>query len=505
MSFAKWLSVGIGVTCALLIGALAWYISESAPLLLENLYVRIAVVLGLSGLAVAIAHRAVANSYDAELRQLATYIDALGRTGGPPPKHDPKMGLTTLAEAVDRTVGKLRTRIDQLTSLRRELEVQARVSDSERQHAEDIINSISDAVIVTDAFNELVLANQTAADILAFDLNQALRRPVDKVIRDPKLIKMVKDARQFGVGGGPRHVEHTVTTDDRHATYDVSLACLANDNVLHNGASDAKGVVAVLRDVTHEREVAEMKSQFVSNVSHELRTPLSSITAYVEMLIDGDADDEQTRTEFYNVIQGETNRLSRLIDNMLDISRIESGVVMTQGEHVEVDRLVHEAIEMMRPQARAKQIELIEPKAPGTPHIQADKDMIYQAVLNVLSNAVKYTKPGGTVTVDVAVDELQREVVVSVTDTGVGISEADIPHLFDKFYRVTEHKTLAEGTGLGLNLVKNIVETAHSGRIGVDSKVGIGSTFRISLPLAGRDQHPFSDGHGTKDKTDETG
>jgi two-component system phosphate regulon sensor histidine kinase PhoR len=243
-------------------------------------------------------------------------------------------------------------------------------------------------------------------------------------------------------------------------------------------------VVTVLRDITREREISEMKSDFVSSVSHELRTPLSSIKAYMEMLVDGEAADEQTRAEFYSIIQDQTNRLQRLIDNILNISRIESGVVRVQREHVCLASLVKDAVEVMQPQARAKQIELVEVPTPLFFQVFADKDMIYQCLLNLVSNSIKYTPAGGKVTVAISVDQQGRKVNVSVTDSGVGIPVEDLPRLFEKFYRVPGHKKLAKGTGLGLNLVKQIIETVHGGKVSVTSEVGIGSTFTFSLPMA---------------------
>src|SRR5205085_1351911 len=156
-----------------------------------------------------------------------------------------------------------------------------------------------------------------------FDLDNATRSPVENVLHDQKVIDMIREMRQSNSASGRRIVEHTIkNAHGGDKTYKVTLSCVADKADAHPA-----GVVAVLHDMTKEKEVAEMKNDFVSNVSHELRTPLASIKAYVEMLIDGEADDEKTKTEFYEVIQNESNRLSRLIDNILNISRIESGLV----------------------------------------------------------------------------------------------------------------------------------------------------------------------------------
>jgi two-component system phosphate regulon sensor histidine kinase PhoR len=251
-----------------------------------------------------------------------------------------------------------------------------------------------------------------------------------------------------------------------------------------NQQDEVSGVVTILRDVTREKEVSAMKSDFVSSVSHELRTPLSSIKAYVEMLVDGEAADEQTRAEFYNVIQSETNRLSRLIDNILNISRIESGVVKIQRENVSLPMVIREVMDVMLPQARAKQIELVDQPSPLVFQVYADKDRVYQALLNLVGNAIKYTPEGGTVMVRLDMEEQGQFARIQVSDTGMGIPADAIDHVFDKFYRVNGHKKVAKGTGLGLNLVKHIVETVHGGKVAVDSQENQGSTFTIALPVA---------------------
>jgi two-component system, OmpR family, phosphate regulon sensor histidine kinase PhoR len=417
----------------------------------------------------------------AEANRLTAHVEALAKVDNKTSALAARGTLGELTEAIDRCVGGLRKKIDQLTGQRKELEIQARLAEAERRHAEAILNTIADAVVVTDAFNEVALANESAARVLGFDLGEALRKPVDRIVHDPLLIKLIKDTREGGDASLRRHIEHKLGAAGSTSTYDVTLACVSDSQ---GASSETAGVVTILRDITKEKEIAEMKSDFVSNVSHELRTPLSSIKAYVEMLVDGEAEDAQTREEFYNIIQGEANRLGRLIDNILNISRIESGVVKVQRENVSLPALIKDVIDVMQPQARAKQIELSEVPTPLFFQVFADKDMIYQAILNLASNAIKYTPEKGKVVVSITVDEHAKQVNVSVSDNGVGIPPADLPHLFEKFYRVADHKKMAKGTGLGLNLVKHIIETVHGGKVSVTSEVGKGSTFTFSLPMA---------------------
>ncbi|MBN1507092.1 MAG: HAMP domain-containing histidine kinase, partial [Sedimentisphaerales bacterium] len=191
-----------------------------------------------------------------------------------------------------------------------------------------------------------------------------------------------------------------------------------------------------------------------------------------------------TRKEFYGIIQTQAGRLNRLIEDILNISRIESGLIKVAKEPVSLSILIEQQIGMIQKYAEEKNITVSRQTPIIFDQVYADKDMISQVIVNLLSNAVKYTPPGGSVRIVTEVDEAAGLVKVSVTDTGVGIPEEELGHLFQKFYRVAANNKQAKGTGLGLNLVKQIVEKVHNGRVFVTSKVGVGSTFSFELPLA---------------------
>jgi two-component system phosphate regulon sensor histidine kinase PhoR len=199
--------------------------------------------------------------------------------------------------------------------------------------------------------------------------------------------------------------------------------------------------------------------------------------------VDGEATDEESRREFYRIIHNETDRLGRLIDNMLNISRIEAGIVQIERENVDVKPLIERAVSTIEPQARDKGISVNARVADVDLCVEGDADMLYQVFLNLMSNAVKYTPEGGRITVAADSDNLTRSVVASVSDTGLGIPPDALPKLFEKFFRVENYKRVAKGTGLGLSLCKHIVETVHHGQIGVESKLGMGSKFWFSIPM----------------------
>ena len=244
------------------------------------------------------------------------------------------------------------------------------------------------------------------------------------------------------------------------------------------------GVVTMLHDRTRDNEISKMKTDFVSHVSHELRTPLSSIKAYAELLVDGEATDDKTRNEFYHIIQAEADRWSRLIDNILNISRIESGMTKINKKPVALNAILKQVLEVAMPSAREKRITLVDQVNQVFFSVEADRDMIYQAALNLVSNAIKYTPAGGTVKIALVADEATNELTVSVSDTGVGIPPEAMKHLFEKFFRVEQHKAMAKGSGLGLNLTRQIIEGIHKGRMIVSSELGKGSTFGFALSIA---------------------
>ena len=378
--------------------------------------------------------------------------------------------------AFNSFIGQYNDEVEGIDKHNSEMSLQFQLLRRQKQNIEAILHSIRDTVIVTDAFDRLVLANAAAEKLFGFTLEKDSMPDVDKIIDHPELVRLIVKSRRSKT----LHVRHEVTfeKDSEARTFDCIISCVKDEEGV------VSGVVAVLHDVTREKEISQMKNDFVSHVSHELKTPLASINAYAEMLVDGEAEDQETVTEFCTIIQNQAQRLNRLIEDILNISRIESGLTKVEKHPLSLAILTADAARMIESYAQEKSITVNTQASIIYDQALADKDMITQVIINLLSNAVKYTPAGGTVDVNVEVDQAQDVVRVTVADTGVGIPAEDVEHVFDKFYRVEANMKQAKGTGLGLNLVKQIIEKVHDGEVFVTSVEGQGSTFGFTLPLA---------------------
>ena len=245
-----------------------------------------------------------------------------------------------------------------------------------------------------------------------------------------------------------------------------------------NIASAPAQYLLLLEDVTELRRLETVRRDFVANVSHELRTPLASIRAMAETLQDGALHDGEVASRFVNIIVGEVERLTRILEDLLILSRAESQ--MPEREPFALTTLVRDVTERLTAQAAKAQLTLVNLNAPAL-EIAANRDQIEQVLVNLIDNAIKYTPPGGKITVSMTAKD--GEATVCVEDTGIGIMSQDVPRLFERFYRVDKARSRQSGgTGLGLSIVKHIVEM-HGGRVEVQSEYERGSVFSFSLPL----------------------
>jgi two-component system phosphate regulon sensor histidine kinase PhoR len=344
-----------------------------------------------------------------------------------------------------------------------------------------IVAGVGEPILAVNRYDEVLLANAEAEKVFGLAHSGSAKpeqekRHVEAWHAGEKFDHWLSDLRRRNAPLR-RAEEFEFETAEGRRSFRVAAA-----NLVAEG--EVGGCVLTLRDVEAHKEAQKRHAEFVSAAGHEMRAPLAGIKAYVELLADGDAEDEASREEFLGVIHNQTDRLQRLIDNLLNIARIEAGVVKVSKQSRGVNEILAEAAGVVGPSAEAKNITLHTDLSPLYLGALVDRDMLLQAVINLLSNAVKYTPAGGHVTLRSRLAD--SELLIEVEDTGVGLSEEDCLRVFEKFYRVEKDKSMAVGTGLGLALAKHIVEDVHGGKLTVRSKLGVGSTFAFTLPQAAR-------------------
>jgi two-component system phosphate regulon sensor histidine kinase PhoR len=245
--------------------------------------------------------------------------------------------------------------------------------------------------------------------------------------------------------------------------------------------------LVALQELTELRRTEQVRRDFVANVSHELRTPLASLKAAIETLQEGALADPAVAQDFLARAASEVDRLVSLVEELLELSQLEAGVLPLSRRPVDAGELLQRAVERMRPQAERKGLRLLAHDAPGLPSLSADAERLERAILNLLDNAIKFTPAGGTVEASVA--PCPEGVLITVRDTGPGIEREDLPRIFERFYKADRSRQ-SGGAGLGLAIARHIVE-AHGGRIWAESQPEQGATFAFALPLADGARPPF--------------
>lgn len=337
----------------------------------------------------------------------------------------------------------------------------------EKNKIEAILNYMTDGIIAFNIKGEVIHANPALKKMLSI---QTFEKSFNEFSRDYALGILLEDILYLGTSVNK---EKTVEVGGKYIrVYFV---------IFTDEGTKAGGVIAVLQDITEQEKLEKMRREFVANVSHELRTPLTSIKSYTETLLDGILEEKETAEKFLNVIDSEADRMTRIVKDLLQLSRIDSQQMQWNIQTLSFVKLITGAIEKLRLSAKEKGLELESYTIGDIPDISADKDRIEQVVMNVLSNAVKYTPTGGKITVYIG--KIFDEVYMKVSDTGIGIPKEDLPRIFERFYRVDKARSRElGGTGLGLAIAKEIVEV-HGGTISAVSETGKGTEITVKLPV----------------------
>ena len=337
----------------------------------------------------------------------------------------------------------------------------------ERDKLSTILATMNDGVALLDHEGRTTLANPAAREFLRLPPGFEVGQRLIEVVRDHELSELVSRSRQTKA---PQTLELRLARQWRF------FSVIATPLTLQGRES----VLLVLHDLTELRRVETTRREFVANVSHELRTPLASIRASAETLQDGAMEDPEAARQFLGRISHNAERMSALVQDLLDLSRLESGEVKLNLAPVDVGGAIAEVVETYGEQARAKGVTLTMDDASGVVEATADEGRLQQVLSNLVENAVKFTPSGGEVHVDV--EHQGRWLEVRVADRGIGVAPEDMPHVFERFYKAGRSQNQG-GTGLGLAIAKHIVQS-HGGRIWVSSREEGGSTFAFTIPAA---------------------
>lgn len=352
------------------------------------------------------------------------------------------------------------------------LEIQMeRIKQNESQ-LESVLANMINGIVMIDAKGQILLMNRRAEEVLGFSARELVGRHFVEAKQQYELAQIIQESLDTR-----RHIrEEIMFYFPEERLLELNLVPISQ-----SGPGELGGVLLVLQDVSAIRRLERMRSEFVANVSHELKTPITAVKGFAETLLGGAVKDEETTRTFLQIIYDESERLNRLIGDILELSKIESRRVPLIFSPVELDSFISKTFRVLESEANQKGIQLHCKMEPGL-FVEADEDRLRQIMMNLLSNGINYTPEGGSVSV--IIDEPDNDHIrIVIKDTGIGIPKKDLPRIFERFYRVDKARSRSSGgTGLGLSIVKHLVEL-HKGTISVESNAEVGSTFIIELPI----------------------
>ena len=358
--------------------------------------------------------------------------------------------FNSLADSLEKTLGEL---------------------EREQARLRGILASVAEGIVAVDGTGRVALLNPQGGELLGLVQADVVGSLVDQLSLPGEAIELFTECLKMNELCS---TEFELDNPRRQLALHVAP--------VRTGEGEGWGAVGVVRDVTAERRIEQMRRQFISDASHEIRTPLTSIGGFAAAIADGTAATPEERLRSANLIVREVERLTRLVNDLLSLSKIESGAVTLNREAVDMSDLIHAAIESFDPQAQERDSR-VELDLPGDlPAVSADPDRIYQVVVNLLSNALRFNRPGGEIVISARPEN--SLVRVAIEDSGPGIASEQLSRIWERFHRADSSRArLDGGTGLGLAIVRSIVE-AHGGTVSVESELGKGSTFSFTLPIA---------------------
>ncbi|QAY68429.1 two-component system histidine kinase PnpS [Paenibacillus protaetiae] len=358
-----------------------------------------------------------------------------------------------------------------INAMAESLQVQmSRIQRNETQ-LETVLDNMINGIVMIDTSGRFLLMNRRAEEVLGFSAKELVGRHYTEAKQQYELAQMIQECLQTG----------KLVRDEITFYFPEERLLELNLVPVHPDTSEFAGVLLVLQDVTAVRRLERVRSEFVANVSHELKTPIAAVKGFAETLLSGGVKDEETARSFLQIIFDESDRLNRLISDILELSKVESRRVPLVFSPIEMESFINKTVKVIESQAAKKLIQLNVSLEEGL-YVEADEDRLRQILMNLLANGISYTPEGGKVFVRVeSLDE--DHISIAISDTGIGIPKKDLPRIFERFYRVDKARSRSSGgTGLGLSIVKHLVEL-HKGTISVASELGEGSTFTIVLPV----------------------
>ena len=374
--------------------------------------------------------------------------------------NDDLEGLLKTIDEMDSQLGK---RIDEISR--------------EKDYLQTILRGMIEGVLLVDGRGRILMVNSALRQLLNLSANVTDKTPLE-IIRNAELERAIRKVIQ---GENKVSLELKMPAPGEKILDVNVVSIMASSAEPGEKSEKGRGAIAVFHDITRLKELEKVRQDFVANVSHELRTPLTSIKGYAETLLDGALKDE-IAYQFVQVIKRHSDRLAKIVEDLLTLSKIESRELDLKIESLSLSDLVNDVIALLTETVEKKKISISRQEILSSLAVEGDRNYLEQVFVNLLDNAIKYGRAGGRITIS-ARETGQKEIQISVQDDGMGIPEQDLPRIFERFYRVDKGRSQElGGTGLGLSIVKHIVQ-AHGGKVWAESEFGKGSTFYFTLPL----------------------